>query len=154
MCVCVCVSSIVFKNLCQYPFFSFFLFLITFSISMYIMCVCLFSALSRRVSVLQISVIINTNTHSLCELAVDCSHLHKTPQCMLTLKTVPELSLRPARAAKPPSKLSPNTNTAWEFPQQVRKVALPCIRAVGKPVTQALAKQPIYHPTDPSATLP
>ena len=31
---------------------------ITFSISMYIMCVCLFSALSRRVGALQISIII------------------------------------------------------------------------------------------------
>ena len=36
----------------------FFFFLITFSISMYIMCVCLFSALSRRVGALQISIII------------------------------------------------------------------------------------------------
>ena len=33
-------------------------FWITFSISMYIMCVCLFSALSRRVGALQISIII------------------------------------------------------------------------------------------------
>ena len=32
--------------------------LITFCISMYIMCVCLFSALSRRVGALQISIII------------------------------------------------------------------------------------------------
>ena len=31
---------------------------ITFPISMYIMCVCLFSALSRRVGTLQISIII------------------------------------------------------------------------------------------------
>ena len=31
---------------------------ITFSISIYIMCVCLFSALSRRVGALQISIII------------------------------------------------------------------------------------------------
>ena len=38
------------------PFF--FFFWITFSISMYIMCVCLFSALSRRVGALQISIII------------------------------------------------------------------------------------------------
>ena len=51
----MCVCSIVFKNPCQYLFF---LFLIIFSISMYIMCVCLFSALSRRVGALQISVII------------------------------------------------------------------------------------------------
>ena len=34
----------------------------TFSISMYIMCVCLFSALSRRVGALQISIIIIMNT--------------------------------------------------------------------------------------------
>ena len=51
------VCGIVFKNPCRYIFFSFFL-LITFSISMYIMCVCLFSALSRRVGALQISIII------------------------------------------------------------------------------------------------
>ena len=37
--------------------FSFF-FLITFSISVYSMCVCLFSALSRRVGALQIFIII------------------------------------------------------------------------------------------------
>ena len=36
----------------------FLVFLITFSISMYIMCVCLFSALSRRVGALQMSIII------------------------------------------------------------------------------------------------
>ena len=58
MCVCVsvCVSSIVFKNPCQYLFSSFFW--ILFSILMYIMCVCLFSVLSRRVGTLQISIII------------------------------------------------------------------------------------------------
>ena len=39
-------------------FFFFFFFWITFSISMYIMCVCLFSALSRRVGALQMSIII------------------------------------------------------------------------------------------------
>ena len=38
--------------------FSFFFFWIKFSISMYIMCVCLFSALSCRVGTLQISIII------------------------------------------------------------------------------------------------
>ena len=38
----------------------FFFFLIAFSISMYIMCVCLFSALSRSVGALQISTIIIT----------------------------------------------------------------------------------------------
>ena len=44
----------------------FFFFLITFSISMCIMCVCLFSALSRRVGALQISIIIikSSPTHS------------------------------------------------------------------------------------------
>ena len=40
-----------------FPLF-FFSFWITFSISMYIMCVCLFSALSHRVGALQISIII------------------------------------------------------------------------------------------------
>ena len=39
----------------------FLLFLITFSISMYIMCVCLFSALSRSVGALQMSIIIIIN---------------------------------------------------------------------------------------------
>ena len=38
--------------------FFYFLMLIIFSISMYIMCVCLFSALSRRVDALQIIIII------------------------------------------------------------------------------------------------
>ena len=55
VCVCVCVCGIVFKNPCHIFFLSF---LITFSISMYIMCVCLFSALSRTVGALQISIII------------------------------------------------------------------------------------------------
>ena len=36
---------------------------ITFSISVYIMCVCLFTTLSHRVGGLQISIIINTNCH-------------------------------------------------------------------------------------------
>ena len=66
-CVCVCVCVCIFCVVMLEPFFfflfSFFvllllLFLITFSISMYIMCVCLFSALSRRVGALQISMII------------------------------------------------------------------------------------------------
>ena len=59
--VCVRISSIVFLTLVDvfFPFFN-----ITFSISMYIMCVCLFTALSRRVGALQISIIINTNCHS------------------------------------------------------------------------------------------
>ena len=39
-------------------FFSSSYFFITFSISMYIMCVCLFSALGSRVGALQISIII------------------------------------------------------------------------------------------------
>ena len=56
VCVCMCVgiSSIVFKNPCRYLL----LFLIKFSISMCIMCVCLFSAWSHRVGALQISIII------------------------------------------------------------------------------------------------
>ena len=53
VCVCVCISNIVFKNPVRYH-----LFWITFSISVYIMCVCLFSDLSRRVGALQISIII------------------------------------------------------------------------------------------------
>ena len=52
---CVNISSIAFKNPCRHLFF-----LITFSISMYIMCVCLFSALCRRVGTLQISIIIKS----------------------------------------------------------------------------------------------
>ena len=40
---------------------------ITFSISVYIMCVCLFSALSRRVGALQISIIIIKN-HLHCSI--------------------------------------------------------------------------------------
>ena len=42
--------------------FDLFFFLITFSISMYIMCICLFSALSHRVDALQISMIIIKRT--------------------------------------------------------------------------------------------
>ena len=70
VCVCVCVCARIFcitleplSTLCV-SFFLFshvhFLLLITFSISMYIMCVilCLFSALSRRAGALQISIII------------------------------------------------------------------------------------------------
>ena len=52
-CVHVCVSSIVFKNPCQYLYL---FWGITFSILMYLMCVrlrlCLFSAFSRRVGAL------------------------------------------------------------------------------------------------------
>ena len=44
------------EDLSIYTFFIFWG--IIFSISMYIMCVCLFSALSRRVGALQISIII------------------------------------------------------------------------------------------------
>ena len=51
-----CVMSAYFAS-CRYLLFSF-LFLITFSISRSIMCVFLFSALSRRVGALQISIII------------------------------------------------------------------------------------------------
>ena len=54
VCVCVCISDIVFKNPCRYLLL-FSSFLIRFSISI---CVCLFSALSRRVGALQISIII------------------------------------------------------------------------------------------------
>ena len=43
---------------CLFYFIPSFSFLITFSISMYIMCVCLFSDLSRRVGALQTSIII------------------------------------------------------------------------------------------------
>ena len=68
MCVCVCVCMCIFcivtlellSTLCV-SFFKFhLLLLITFSISMYVMCVtlCLFSVLSRRVGALQISIII------------------------------------------------------------------------------------------------
>ena len=63
--VCVCVRAcmrvracIFCLNTCQYYIHYYFFKLITFSISMYIMCVCLFSALSRRVGALQISIII------------------------------------------------------------------------------------------------
>ena len=56
VCVCVCIFCIIMlEHLSIYTFLFFF---ITFSISMYIMCVCLFSALSRRVGALQISIII------------------------------------------------------------------------------------------------
>ena len=61
VCVCVCVRifCIVMLEPLSIPFsFFFFFFFITFSISMYIMCVCLFSTLSRRVGALQISIII------------------------------------------------------------------------------------------------
>ena len=56
---CVCISSIVFKNPCRYLS----VFWITFSISLYIRCVCLFSTLSRRVGALQFSIIIITCVH-------------------------------------------------------------------------------------------
>ena len=49
MCVCVCVCVCV--DICIY-------FCVTFFISVYIMCVCLFRALSYRVGALQISIII------------------------------------------------------------------------------------------------
>ena len=59
MCVCVrarvhLLHYIMLEHLSLYTLF----FLITFSISMYIMCVCLFSALSCRAGALQISIII------------------------------------------------------------------------------------------------
>ena len=57
--VCVCIFCIIMlEHLSIYLLFSSSSFLITFSISMYIMCVCLFSALGRRVGALQISIII------------------------------------------------------------------------------------------------
>ena len=62
-CVCVCVRVCVRVHLLHNYAWTLvdiyiFNFWITFSISMYIMCVCLFSALSRRVGALQISIII------------------------------------------------------------------------------------------------
>ena len=48
-----------------------YIFLITFSISMYIMCVCLFSALSRWVGALQISIIIIINSPRLIIIPCD-----------------------------------------------------------------------------------
>ena len=54
------------------PFSFFFLFFfIPFSISMYIMCVCLFSTLSRRVGALQISIIIIKWTVLVCGSSVE-----------------------------------------------------------------------------------
>ena len=62
-CVCMCVHF-----LHNYAWtlvdIYIFIFWIIFSISMYIMCVCLFSALSRRVGALQISIIIIIRRHS------------------------------------------------------------------------------------------
>ena len=59
VCVCVCIVCIIMlEHLSIYiKKMFFFFFWITFSISMYIKCVCLFSALSRRVGALQISII-------------------------------------------------------------------------------------------------
>ena len=56
--VCVCVSIFCIIMLQHFSIHTFFIFFITFSILMYIMCVCLFSTLSRRVGALQISIII------------------------------------------------------------------------------------------------
>ena len=56
VCVCVCLAQCL-KTLVDN-------FLITFSISMYIMCVCLFRVLSRRVGALQISIIKGDDTFS------------------------------------------------------------------------------------------
>ena len=70
MCVCVCTFCIIMlEGLSIYTFFGG---EITFSISMYIMCVCLFSTLSCRVGALQISIIIiiNTDVGSLPSLQV------------------------------------------------------------------------------------
>ena len=53
--MCACAS---FASLCLNTCWHIYIFWITFSISMYIMCVRLFSALSRRVGALQIAIII------------------------------------------------------------------------------------------------
>ena len=69
VCVCVCIFCIVepLSTLCVSV--SIFLFYFTtdnISILMYIMYVCLFSALSRRVGALQISIIIIRKNHRKC----------------------------------------------------------------------------------------
>ena len=56
VCVCMCIFCIIMHE--HLLIYTFFFFLITFSILMYIMCVCLFSALSHRVGALQISIVI------------------------------------------------------------------------------------------------
>ena len=56
VCVCMCIFCIIMHE--HLLIYTFFFFLITFSILMYIMCVCLFSALSHRVGALQISMVI------------------------------------------------------------------------------------------------
>ena len=61
VCVCVCVCLCVCVCVCVTPFKKNKKTIITFSISMYIMCVCLFSALSHRVGALQMSIIIITD---------------------------------------------------------------------------------------------
>ena len=58
MCVCVCAGIFCIIMLEHLSIYTYLYFWITFSISMYIMCVCLFSALSHRVGALQISIII------------------------------------------------------------------------------------------------
>ena len=56
VCVCVCIFCIIMLE--HLSIYIYLFFGITFSISMYIMCVCLFSAFSHRVGALQISIII------------------------------------------------------------------------------------------------
>ena len=74
-CVCVCIFCIIIlEHLSIYTFLFNLFFWITFSISVYIMCVCLFSALIGRVGALQISIIIVLKKDSLrwsCEICVE-----------------------------------------------------------------------------------
>ena len=71
MCVCVCVHVCIFCIVMLEPLSIFFFcsFWDKYSISMCIMCVCLFSALSRRVGALQIAIIIilGFRAEELCE---------------------------------------------------------------------------------------
>ena len=61
-CVCVCVCASLAP--CLKTLVDIFYFLITFSILMYIMCVCLFSALSHMEGALQISIVKGEDTFS------------------------------------------------------------------------------------------
>ena len=87
-CVCVCVHI-----LHSYAWTLFFILFLTFSVWMYIMCVCLFSALNRRVVALQISIIIIIITwHDTCSVLnhvaqhVQCAELYDTMRvaCWIT----------------------------------------------------------------------
>ena len=69
VCVCMCVHLLHNYTWTLVDIYAYLFFWKTFSISMYIMCVCLFSALSHRVGTLHISIIIiiiNAWTLSLC----------------------------------------------------------------------------------------